>query len=65
MVKPFQANGLPVFIGSLPLAEHQEAFKLVLEYTPEIPDWIQLPVHKEEGMVAQFMTGLPGFCSAH
>jgi len=63
MVKPFQPDGLPVFIGSLPLAEHQEAFRLVLEYMPEIPLWIQLPVHKEEGMVAQFMPGLPGLCS--
>ena len=63
MVQPFQSNGLPVFIGSLPLAEHQEAFKLVLEYTPEIPLWNQLPVHKEEGMVDQFMPGLPGLCS--
>ncbi len=63
MGKPFQPDGLPVFIGSLPLAEHQEAFKLVLEYTPEIPLWNQLPVHKEEGMVAQFMPGLPGLCS--
>ena len=63
MVKSFEPNGLPVFIGSLPLAEHQEAFKLVLEYTPEIPLWNQLPVHKEEGMIAQFVSGLPGLCS--
>ena len=63
MIKPFQPDGLPVFIGSLPLADHREAFKLVLEYTPEIPLWIQLPVHKEEGMVAQFMPGLPGLCA--
>ena len=63
MVKPFQPDGLPVFIGSLPLAEHREAFRLVLEYMPEIPLWIQLPVHEEEGMVAQFMPGLPGLCS--
>jgi hypothetical protein len=64
MVKPFQPDGLPVFIGSLPLAEHQEAFELVLGYTPDIPLWIQLPVHKAEGMVAQFTPGLPGLCSA-
>jgi methionine synthase II (cobalamin-independent) len=63
MVDPFQPGGLPVFIGSLPFAEHQEAFKLVLEYTPEIPLWTQLPLHKAEGMVAQFMPGLPGLCS--
>jgi methionine synthase II (cobalamin-independent) len=63
MADPFNADGLPVLIGSLPLADHQEACKLVLDYTPEIPLWIQLPVHKAEGMVAQFMPGLPGLCS--
>lgn len=63
MVDTFQPNGLPVFIGSLPFAEHREAFKFVSEYTPEIPLWTQLPLHKAEGMVAQFMPGLPGLCS--
>ena len=63
MTKPFQPDGLPVFIGSLPLGDHREAFQLVLEYMSEIPLWVQLPVHKEEGMVAQFMPGLPGLCS--
>ena len=60
MVKRFQPNGLSVLIGSLPLAEHDQALKLVLKYTPEIPLWIQLPVHKKEGMIAQFMAGMPG-----
>ncbi len=64
MVDPFRPNGLPVFIGSLPMAEHEEAFKLVLEYTPEIPLWTQLPLHKAEAMVVQFMSGLPGLCSS-
>ena len=59
MVKRFQPNGLSVLIGSLPLAEHDQALKLVLKYTPEIPLWIQLPVHKKEGMIAQFMAGMP------
>jgi methionine synthase II (cobalamin-independent) len=52
-----------VLIGSLPFAEHEQALKLVLNYTPEIPLWIQLPVHREEGMVAQFMPGMPGLCA--
>ena len=63
MVKPFQPDGLPVFIGSMPLAEHREAAALVMQYTPEIPLWAQLPVNKAEGMVAQFMPGLPGLSS--
>jgi methionine synthase II (cobalamin-independent) len=60
-MKKFKANGLPLLIGSLPMDSHEEATKLVLEYTPEIPLWVQLPLYKEEGMVQQFLAGLPGF----
>jgi methionine synthase II (cobalamin-independent) len=56
----FRANGLPVLIGSLPLDSHAEAVRLVSAYTPEIPLWVQLPVHREEMMIAQFMPGMPG-----
>jgi len=56
----FQANGLPVLIGSLPLDDHMEAAGLVMEHTPEIPLWVQLPVYKEEMMIEQFLPGLPG-----
>ncbi len=57
----FKANGLPLLIGSLPMDNHTDAVKLVLEYTPQIPLWVQLPVNREEGMVNQFISGLPGF----
>ncbi len=57
----FKANGLPLLIGSLPMDNHSDAVKLVLEYTPQIPLWVQLPVNREEGMVDQFIAGLPGF----
>lgn len=63
MVERFQANGLPALIGSLPFAEHEQALRFVWDYTPEIPLWTQLPVHKKEGMIAQFMPGMPGLCS--
>jgi methionine synthase II (cobalamin-independent) len=63
MDSPFRPRGLPALIGSLPLTDHVEACQLVWEYTPQIPLWIQLPAVKEEGMVAQFMPGLPGICS--
>jgi len=56
----FTANGLPALIGSFPISDHGEATKLVLSHTPEIPLWAQLPVHKNEGMVAQFISGMPG-----
>ncbi len=63
MDSPFRPRGLAMLIGSLPLADHVEACQLVLEYTPQIPLWVQLPAHKEEAMIAQFMPGLPGICS--
>ncbi|MGD8962539.1 MAG: hypothetical protein PVH43_08495 [Desulfobacterales bacterium] len=63
MKSTFKAQGLPALIGSLPLRDHAEACQLVLEYTPQIPLWIQLPAYREEGMVPQFMPGLPGICS--
>jgi len=60
MINNFKPNGLPLLIGSLPVDDHILAIKLVLEYTPEIPLWVQLPVFREEGMIAQFLPGLPG-----
>lgn len=60
MKKNFSPRGLATLIGSLPLGDHQEAAEMVLRYSPEIPVWIQLPVYAEEGMIAQFMPGLPG-----
>ncbi len=56
----FQPNAAAMLIGSQPLKEHREANRLVLEFTPEIPNWVQLPAYRNEGMVDQFMDGLPG-----
>ncbi len=56
----FKACGLPALIGSVPMDDHAAATKLVMEYATEIPLWVQLPVYKEEGMVAQFLPGMPG-----
>lgn len=60
MTTNFYPNGLPLLIGSLPLRDHVESVKLVFQYTPEIPLWVQLPAHKEEGMISQFQPGFPG-----
>jgi len=60
MLNSFHANCLPLLIGSLPMNDHNEAIELVMNHTPEIPLWIQLPAHREEGMVNQFAPGLPG-----
>ena len=58
MDSPFRPRGLPVLIGSLPLTDHVEACQLVWEHTPQIPLWIQLPAHKEEGMVFIYEDGI-------
>lgn len=60
MNRNFKPCGLPLLIGSLPVDDHLAAIKLVFEHTPEIPLWVQLPVFREEGMIAQFLPGLPG-----
>ncbi len=56
----FKANGHPLLIGSLPLSNHKEATDLVFENTPDIPLWVQLPAFRQEGMINQFLPGLPG-----
>ncbi len=56
----FQGDGLPLLIGSLPLKSHEEATRMVLHYTPEIPLWVQLPSHPEDRLLTQFSEGLPG-----
>jgi hypothetical protein len=50
---------LPMLIGSFPLDDHRAASRLIMDYTPDIPLWAQLPVFPEEGMVPQFLTGMP------
>ena len=60
----FEASCRSLLIGSLPLEDHAAASELVFRYTPEIPLWAQLPVHAHEGMMQQFLPGLPGLRSA-
>jgi len=55
-----QADCAPLLIGSLPLEDHRQAVQMVLQYTPEIPLWIQLPAYPQERMIAQFLPGMPG-----
>ncbi|MFT5726456.1 MAG: hypothetical protein ACI8PB_000577 [Desulforhopalus sp.] len=49
----------PLLIGSLPIADHNEATELIFDYTPEYPLWPQLPMYKEEGMIQQYLEGFP------
>ncbi|MBU1567535.1 MAG: hypothetical protein KJ630_18155 [Proteobacteria bacterium] len=55
----FKPNCLPLLIGSLPIGNHQEATDLIFQYTPDVPLWPQLPIYKIEGMMQQFLSGLP------
>jgi methionine synthase II (cobalamin-independent) len=56
----FKGNALAVLIGSLPVADHNQAVRMVFKYTPEIPLWVQLPAYRQEGMMIQFLPGIPG-----
>ena len=60
MPSKFQPGGQTMLIGSQPLKDHDRATRLVLEHMPHIPNWVQLPVYPHEGMLAQFVSGLPG-----
>jgi len=51
---------LPLLIGSLPLNDHRQATELIFSYIPQIPLWPQLPAFKQEGMIQQYIPGMPG-----
>ena len=56
----YRADARPVLIGSLPHRTHREAVELIFAHTPEIPLWPQLPGNRQEGMLLQFLPGMPG-----
>lgn len=56
----FTADARPVLIGSLPHKTHQQAVDLIFGHTPQIPIWPQLPHNRQEGMLLQFLPGMPG-----
>ncbi len=55
----FKPGGRPTLIGSLPLDSHREALDWILANTPAIPLWPQLPGKAKEGMMVQFLEGIP------
>ena len=63
MLQTITPGCLPLLIGSLPMNDHLAASRLIMDYTPTIPLWVQLPVFPEEGMVPQFLPGMPGVVS--
>jgi methionine synthase II (cobalamin-independent) len=63
MLQPLTPDCLPLLIGSFPSNDHFAASRMIMDYTPSIPLWVQLPVFPEEGMVPQFLPGMPGVVS--
>lgn len=59
MLHTLKPDCRPMLIGSIPMNDHPAASRLVMDYTPSIPLWVQLPVFPEEGMVPQFLPGMP------
>jgi len=58
---PFKPRGLATAIGSFPFRDSKSALDLIFNMIPEAPCWPQLVKRApEEGMVAQFIEGLPG-----
>lgn len=60
MTEIFIPEGRALLIGSLPIRDHEAAVEWVFTYTPDIPVWVQLPAFPQEGMVPQFLPGMPG-----
>ena len=56
----FLPKSRALLIGSIPLSDHAEATRLMLEYTPDVPLWVQLPGLPQEGIIEQFAPGMPG-----
>ncbi len=56
----FEPCCLSTLIGSLPVDGYQNALELINKYTPQIPLWPQMPSNPLEGMMNQFIEGLPG-----
>ncbi len=64
MPATIQPDCLPLLIGSFPMDDHRAASRLIMDYTPKIPLWAQLPVFPEEGMIPQFLPGMPAVAQA-
>jgi len=57
----FQPEWLPIVVGSVPLADPQKAWELVLGFFPKMPAWPQLPRRTFlENMYVQYSERFPG-----
>ncbi len=60
VLKDFLGLGCATLIGSMPQKDRAATIDLVLRTAPEIPAWPQLPAYPAEGMMEQYIEGLPG-----
>ncbi len=56
----FTPRGRALLIGSLPVDDYDQALRMIMAHTPEIPLWPQLPSNPLERMLNQFVEDLPG-----
>ncbi len=56
----FLGSGCATLIGSMPQKDRASAIDLILRAVPQIPVWPQLPFYPSEGMMVQYLEGLPG-----
>ncbi|HQN18807.1 MAG TPA: hypothetical protein PKV86_06705 [Syntrophobacteraceae bacterium] len=47
-------------VGSMPHKDRNKVIELILKAVPEVPVWPQLPSFPKEGMLIQYLEGLPG-----
>lgn len=56
----FKPAARATLIGSLPVTDYAQGLELIMDHTPDIPLWPQLPSNPLERMMNQFVEGLPG-----
>ncbi len=56
----WKPKGAGTLVGSMPHLNREYVINLILEKLQEIPVWPQLPKYPDEGMMVQYMEGLPG-----
>ncbi len=56
------ADGLATLVGSMPHRDREAVIRLILEKVSSIPVWPQLAHYPAEGMMVQYLEGLPALC---
>jgi len=60
MAPAWKPNCAPTMVGSMPHRNRKEVIEMILNRLDEIPVWPQLSPYKSEGMMVQYLEGLPG-----